>query len=90
MPESPPNDMRISCGPSCRRPHKPTLPSFAPSENGARAAPRARPARRLHARVRRPDARVNSGYPHRDPGQLERARCLRHQGELQLSRGSQT
>ena len=48
-PVLPSNDLRISCGPSGRRPHKPTLPP----EGAARAGPGATPARRLHARVRR-------------------------------------
>jgi hypothetical protein len=38
MPEKPPNDMRISCGPSCRRPHNPTF-RFVLSGRGARAEP---------------------------------------------------
>jgi hypothetical protein len=49
----PSNDLRISCGRSCWRPHKPTLP-----QRLHRRVPPARssaptPARRLHARVRR-------------------------------------
>jgi len=47
-----PNDWRISCRPSCPRPHQPTLPSSAPSEGAARVESRAGPACRLHARVR--------------------------------------
>jgi hypothetical protein len=48
-----PNDMRISCGPSCPRPQKPTLPQWHSPEGAARAAPFAGPARRPHARLGR-------------------------------------
>jgi hypothetical protein len=67
-----PNEMRISCGPSCRRPHKPLF-HRAPSALRARAEPGSYSARRLHARVRRqPEAelRALSLAPLRQP-----ARC---------------
>jgi hypothetical protein len=46
-----PNDMRISCRPSCPLPHKPTLHS-ACRASAARMEAGAPPACRLHARVR--------------------------------------
>jgi hypothetical protein len=56
MPEKPPNDLRISCGRSSRRPHKPTF-RFVLKGRSARAELGTPPARRLHARVRRRAAR---------------------------------
>jgi hypothetical protein len=52
----PPNEMRISCRPSCSRPYKLSFHS-AFEEPAARAEPCARPACRLHARVRLRHAR---------------------------------
>jgi hypothetical protein len=58
-----PNDWRISCRPSCARPHEPLFLS-ALTEGAARAEPCARPAYRLHARVRRwPAAELRLQWP---------------------------
>jgi hypothetical protein len=47
----PPNEMRISCGRSGSRPHKPSF-LIAFEDGAANSEFRARPARRLHARVK--------------------------------------
>jgi hypothetical protein len=57
-----PNDLRISCGPSCRRPHKPTFRN-ALKDLRARAGLDAYPARRLHARVRQRRAELALAHP---------------------------
>jgi len=51
--QQPPYVWRISCRPSCWRPHKPTLPLSGREEGRAGAEFRPTPACRLHARVGR-------------------------------------
>ena len=48
-----PNDLRISCGAIMRAPTQTYASLAAPPKCATRAEPRAFPARRLHARVRR-------------------------------------
>jgi hypothetical protein len=52
VPVELPNDWRISCGPSCARPHQLWFRSVL-AGRCARAKSGTFPARRLHARVRR-------------------------------------
>jgi hypothetical protein len=59
-----PNEMRISCRPSCRRPHKPTFHS-ALEEGAAHAEFGASSACRLHARVRRRPGAIIDSPPRR-------------------------
>jgi hypothetical protein len=76
-----PDDVRISRGPSCRRPDKSHASLAALQEGTARAAPRAPPARRLHARVRRPvdwSSKCRDGASRiRPPGSRSRGTCRR-------------
>ena len=83
-----PNDMRISCGRSCQRPHKPTFLT-ALEGPAARAEFCARPACRLHARVRQLPDQISCQSVNWVESCVARRNC-RNDGARNVSRANGT